>query len=155
MVSTPKSMATFLVNSWVGMKISSIIKVKILVLIKQSYRSLQSFRLLNLKYLSCWTRSPISLNTHVFLVSDIGATPNHMPLTYRCPIRISNWIRHVYLHSLSLDYNPCKTILTQPQAFLVQHSTTCTWRIIRNESVGEHPPRYNDPKLLTHSLSKG
>ena len=35
--------------------------------------------------------------THVFLVSVLGATPNHIPLKCRCPNKASNRIRVVYL----------------------------------------------------------
>ena len=62
------------------MNILFVIKVKILVLIKWSCRSPQLCWLMNLER-----------------VSYFGATPYHMPLIYTCPIRISNWIRRVYL----------------------------------------------------------
>lgn len=32
----------------------------------------------------------------IFLLSALGATPNHLPLKYRCAIKISNQSRHVY-----------------------------------------------------------
>ena len=35
--------------------------------------------------------------THMFLVSLLGATPTHIPLEYRCPIKISNQIRDFQL----------------------------------------------------------
>ena len=39
-----------------------------------------------------------TLEPHVFLVSVLGVTSNHIPLKRRCPIKINvNWIRHVYL----------------------------------------------------------
>ena len=41
-------------------------------------------------------RSSISFK-HVFLVSVLEATPNCIPLNYRCPIKISDRLRHVYL----------------------------------------------------------
>jgi hypothetical protein len=34
---------------------------------------------------------------HVFLASVLGATPPHIPLTYRCSIKIGYQIRYVYL----------------------------------------------------------
>ena len=34
---------------------------------------------------------------HGILVSVLGATPNHIPLKYRCPIKTSDWIMLVYL----------------------------------------------------------
>ena len=37
------------------------------------------------------------LKTHVFFMSVLGATPNHVPLKYRCLVEISNRPRHVYL----------------------------------------------------------
>ena len=42
-----------------------------------------------------WKRHPISFK-HVFLVSVLGATPHHILLKYRCLLKISNQIRHVY-----------------------------------------------------------
>ena len=39
-----------------------------------------------------------TLEPHVFLVSVLGVTSNHIPLQRRCPIKINvNRIRHVYL----------------------------------------------------------
>ena len=34
---------------------------------------------------------------HGFLVSVLGATPNHIPLQYRCPTNLSDRIGHLYL----------------------------------------------------------
>ena len=59
------------------------------------------------KYVTIWFRmviiflscSLIFIPTHVFLVSILGATPNCIQLEYRCPIKISSHIRHVYLTS--------------------------------------------------------
>ena len=35
------------------------------------------------------------ISNKYFLVSILGATPNHTPLKYRCPINTTNRIRHV------------------------------------------------------------
>jgi hypothetical protein len=57
----------------------------------------QLCKLLSLEWLSYFEHvSPIS-STHIFfLVYVLGATPNHIPLKYRCLIKISYRIRHVY-----------------------------------------------------------
>ena len=62
------------------MNILFIIKVKILVLIKWSYRSSQSCWLLSLEQFSYYKPS---FNT-CLLVSIVGFTPNHIPLKSRC-----------------------------------------------------------------------
>ena len=79
------------------MNILFIINVKILVLNKWSYRSPQLCKLLSLEWLSYFEHvNPISSIYISFLVSVLGATPNHIPLKYRCLIKISYRIRHVY-----------------------------------------------------------
>ena len=45
---------------------------------------------------------PISLR-HVFLLPVFGATPKHIPLSYRCLIKIVNQIRHVYLSGINYE----------------------------------------------------
>ena len=80
------------------MNILFIIKVKILVLIKWSCR-FPTIMLTNesVKSIIFWAHSHNDIQAHVFLVSVLGATPYHTPLIYTCPLRISNWIRHIYL----------------------------------------------------------
>lgn len=43
---------------------------------------------------------------HALLISIFGAKANHILLNYRCPIKMSNPIRHVYLTQL-LVYETC------------------------------------------------
>ena len=43
-----------------------------------------------------WARSPISFKHISFWVSVLGATPNHIPLKYRCPNKKWSWTRVVY-----------------------------------------------------------
>ena len=80
---------------------------------------LQLHQILNLKFLSFSKHAVQSLlNTHL-LTSVLETTPNHMPLKYKCPIKISNEIRHVYLnvrsnHELRLPRNPVQ----YPPSFL-------------------------------------
>ena len=47
---------------------------------------------------------------NVCLVSVIRSTPNNKPLKYRRPIKISNWIRHVYI--MVIEYRMYSTIET-------------------------------------------
>ena len=54
--------------------------------------------LLSLECLSCFEHTIQSLlSCHVFLVFILGDIPNHIPLKYRCLIKRSNCIKHVYL----------------------------------------------------------
>ena len=80
------------------MNILFIIKVKILVLIKPSYRSPSIMLTIEPRtVIVFWVHKSNLFKTQVFLVSILGATPNHTSLKYRCPIKNSNQIRHVYL----------------------------------------------------------
>jgi hypothetical protein len=60
-------------------------RVKVLVLIKWSYRSPELWWLLNPKWLACSEHMLQSCSTHVFLVPIFRSTPNHVPLICRCP----------------------------------------------------------------------
>ena len=53
-------------------------------------------------YRICSTWSNLS-RSHVFLVSIVGATPYHIPLNYRCPIKGRNKYRHIYLSGWDLE----------------------------------------------------
>lgn len=81
------------------MRIFFIIKVNILMLIIWPY----SFSLppplcwlLSFEWLSYFEHAIWSLQTRWFLVHVFWATSNHIWLKYRCPIRISKRMRHVY-----------------------------------------------------------
>ena len=85
--------ATFLINVGAHMNILLINKVTILMLLKWSHRSLLPYLyfLLSLEWLLYIKYNVIqSRSTHLF-------TPNHVPLKYMCPIKISIWISHVYV----------------------------------------------------------
>ena len=80
-------------------------KVKILVLIewprsppppkiKNKKIKKSIIELLSLEWLSCFEQ--VVQHTS-FLLYVLGATPNHIPLKYSCPIKISNQIRHISL----------------------------------------------------------
>jgi hypothetical protein len=79
------------------MNISFIIKVKIFVLIKWSYRSPRFYWLLSLEWLSYSEHRVQSLETHVFLGFAFGVTSNHTLLEYRCPNKKSKQIMVVHL----------------------------------------------------------
>jgi hypothetical protein len=92
-----EAIATFLMVFGAHVNIFINIKVKILVLIKWSYRSPKSlYWLLSLE--------PLSYLEHVvqFLFSKChlkkkGVTLNHIPVKYRYSIKVSTWIMHLYL----------------------------------------------------------
>ena len=89
------------------MNILFIIKVKILVLIKWSYRSPQSRWLLSLEQLAYILSTKCNLFwTYVFLLSVLRPTSNHIPLKYRCPDYWYVGIRHVYLMNKCLMPSP-------------------------------------------------
>jgi len=69
------------------------------------------------------------LQTHVFMVFVSRSSPNCLPLKYKCPIKVSNWIRHAYLESALVGTNiphhmQAKSCESQPHKFnacLSQH----------------------------------
>jgi hypothetical protein len=77
-----KAVATFLTIFRAHINISFILKVKILVLIKRSYRSPQLHWLMNVVWLSYFKHVVQSLLNTFLLISILGATPNHIPLKY-------------------------------------------------------------------------
>ena len=93
------------------MNILFIVKMEILVLVEGPYKSCPIMLtmdplLLSVERLSISEHANESLkNTHVFLASILGATPNHMPLKYRSPIKKSNPIGHVLLIVTSTTTN--------------------------------------------------
>ena len=88
-----KVIATFLTNCGADMIILFIMKVKILVLMKWSYRYPQLCWLLNLKRLSCFEHVVQSISDTCFFDSCSWSHNSK----YRCPIKICNWIGHKYL----------------------------------------------------------
>ena len=86
------------------MNILFIIKVKILVLVKWSYRSLSITLTIEPRMVSVfWCRSPISFK-HMFVwnpVLEVHLTIH--PLKYGCLIKRSNQIRHAYYNALPIQ----------------------------------------------------
>ena len=82
------------------------IKVKILVIIKWSCGSSQSYWLLNLECFSYFEHAVQSLlNTCLFGDLFLESHQTHTPLNYRCPFKISNRIRHAYLIDMLSCYH--------------------------------------------------
>ena len=78
------------------MNILFIIKVKILVSLNGYVGHPIMLTIESRMIIIFWTRILVSYK-HVFYKSVFGATPNHIPINYRRLIKISNWIRHVFL----------------------------------------------------------
>ena len=79
---------TFLIIFGAHMNILFVIKAKFLVLVQWLYRSSQVM-------LTIEPGMDVMFWAHVFLVSVLKATPNHIPLKYRCPNKESNRRREV------------------------------------------------------------
>ena len=62
----------------------SLSKVEIVVLIKWSYRSPKLCWLLSLEWLTYLNREVQNYFKKISSVSTLGATPNHIPVKYRC-----------------------------------------------------------------------
>jgi len=45
----------------------------------------------------CWARNPFSFQHKCFWCPFLRATPNHLPLKYRCLFKIMHQIRHIHL----------------------------------------------------------
>ena len=82
------------------MTILFIIKVKILMFIEWSFSPLPLPIILTIgskRVTIIWACNPISCEDMSLLVSILGATPNHIPLKWKCPNKKNNWIHVVYL----------------------------------------------------------
>ena len=80
------------------MTILFIIKMKILMLILWSYRPLPIMLTIEHRMITYFKHAvQIPFEKHVFLVSILGATANHIQRKNGCPDKRSNRIRIVYL----------------------------------------------------------
>ena len=84
---------------------------------------------------------------HIFLIYAFGATPYHVPLKYRCPIKISIRIRHVYLRLPNLQH---------PSATNLIFEIVCLCDIARREylhSKNQHPKSKPWIRITLHLIS--
>ena len=112
-------MSIFLVIFGAHLEILFIIKVKILEFIKWPSRFLQLRWLLSLEWLSCFENTIESLLSTCISGICSWSQTNHTPLKYRCLIKTSDWISHVYLIAPKRSGYPKQTHNTKK-------STLCT-----------------------------
>lgn len=83
------------------------IKGKILLLIMWPYKSLQSFLLLSIQWLTYLEHIlQSSWRKHVLLLSFLRFAPNHIPLEYRCLDNCYAKFRYFYLKCMRWLWNP-------------------------------------------------
>ena len=115
-------------SQFLGLKLVFLFIIK--VVIKWSCRSLAIVLSIEPRMvIIIWTCNSIIINSHVSLVFVLGAIPNCIPLKYRCPIKISSWIRQIYLVSITNQcYNPLWRDVCGPHVTLRNWTPSkCEW----------------------------